>query len=675
MEDIIYFLVVNLFGFFLSLGGIVLNYAINTFVIGFGTQFSDNGIGFIVDQSWATLRDLFNIVFIFGLVAIGFKMILRVNDSNSKRWLVMLILAALLVNFSLFISKFIVDFSNIVAVEMINEGMQTQTADGRRVFRPDPDGVNVSGSMSDMLKLPTTFSAQSAETNPGKKTWGLIFGTMIIYIVGTFVFLSAGILLIIRAAVLIVLMIASPFLFIGMVFPSLQGSASKLWKMLLTRSFFAPIYITFLYITLKVAGDYMSSVSGSTNYGAAFNSDGTAGADSATIGATFGPFIIITALLMISLVAAQRIGVEGGATAVKMGKSAMGYGRKQLGRGAARGTGALARNTIGRAAHNAANSERGLQRASGGFVDRQIAGFYRKAAATSFDARGEKGSKYGTKRKGGYAANQEATKKKEKEYAKTLERDAYDSNGNPKADFEEMRNNDSAYSLAKSQSSSLEIQKRDLEDAIKIEKERLLAEKQNDNQLNILKSKLANSTDPTDRKNLEDKISVREDEIETDFFTNNPEFKEFSDQLSELTKNIGAAKRNLDNENARLEGDYKYKYVDKLKETRNREKEFWKPINESGDDTVSAGVVGAGIGMMFAGPVGAAVGAAAGAAIKKAATNAFVDGADARLGEITKEYGKDGRKKVKDKGKNDILKNLQNELKKNGGDTPTGETT
>ena len=102
--------VIGFLGWIMTLAGNLLNYALNVFVIGFGTQFSGN-VGVVVNESWALLRDLFNLTFIFGLVYIGFKMILGSDDRNSRKWLINIILAALLVNFSLFVTKFIVDFT------------------------------------------------------------------------------------------------------------------------------------------------------------------------------------------------------------------------------------------------------------------------------------------------------------------------------------------------------------------------------------------------------------------------------------------------------------------------------------------------------------------------------------------------------------------------------------
>ena len=130
MEKVLYNFVVNVFGALVGWGGGVLDFGVNTFVLDFGTQFRATGLGDMVDQ---VVRDFFNITFIFGLVYLGFTMILKNDDANTRRWLVSLIIAALLVNFSLFISKMVVDASNIIATQVINAGIDSG------VFLPKAD--------------------------------------------------------------------------------------------------------------------------------------------------------------------------------------------------------------------------------------------------------------------------------------------------------------------------------------------------------------------------------------------------------------------------------------------------------------------------------------------------------------------------------------------------------
>ena len=74
------------------------------------SSYSDSG--FIV-QGWEILRNLTNIIFIFSLLSLAFKMVLDVGQSNAKKQLVRIILITLTINFSLFFSFAVIDMSNV----------------------------------------------------------------------------------------------------------------------------------------------------------------------------------------------------------------------------------------------------------------------------------------------------------------------------------------------------------------------------------------------------------------------------------------------------------------------------------------------------------------------------------------------------------------------------------
>jgi hypothetical protein len=123
VKNVLWTLVNNVFGFLIGAGGVVLDFAVTKYVVGFGDTWgvggTGTGIGGAIDLTWAMVRDIFNIGFIFGLIWLGFKMILRSDDSTTRRTLITLILAALLVNFSLYITKFVVDFTNLLATQIV----------------------------------------------------------------------------------------------------------------------------------------------------------------------------------------------------------------------------------------------------------------------------------------------------------------------------------------------------------------------------------------------------------------------------------------------------------------------------------------------------------------------------------------------------------------------------
>ena len=66
-------MVVTVFGTFMAMGGNLLDWSIELFVIGFGDNFTDTGVGGAVENLWVIVRDLFNLTFIFGLVYLEAK--------------------------------------------------------------------------------------------------------------------------------------------------------------------------------------------------------------------------------------------------------------------------------------------------------------------------------------------------------------------------------------------------------------------------------------------------------------------------------------------------------------------------------------------------------------------------------------------------------------------------
>ena len=237
LQETLWEVFTGLFGLILVLCGNLLDFAINRFVIGFATEYTTS-IGYAVDAGWALVRDVMNILFIFGLLYVGFKILLGTDDSRTKSLIANLVIAALLVNFSLFITKFVVDISNGLASEIAING-----------FAPDPDGSNVtlntsngqitlyqvdmSGSLMSLLGVTSILKPDSDYlTNAGAKRneWGYIFGTALMLIVASFTFAVGAILLIIRFISLNFYILFSPFMFIGWAFPPLANYTGRYWR-------------------------------------------------------------------------------------------------------------------------------------------------------------------------------------------------------------------------------------------------------------------------------------------------------------------------------------------------------------------------------------------------------------------------------------------------------------
>jgi hypothetical protein len=297
-QSILWTFVNGFFGFFVWIAGSLLNLAVGQFVVGFGDLFKSQGLGFAVDHLWTLVRDIFNLTFIFGLVYIGFKMILRIDDSNARRMLVHIVLAALLVNFSLFFAKAVVDFSNIAATQVAQAFYDGGTGE-----------YKVADAFMNVLGLSSIWGADgSSLTNvaEGKNNgYGYIFGTMVIFIITAFVFFAGAILLLIRFAVLNIYLILSPIMFIGWVFPGMGSYASQYWSNFLARAFFAPAYLLMLYFAYYILKEFNGLMAGSKESYALIFLGGEKSAQAINI----LPYFFITCIfLLAAVVVAQKMG-------------------------------------------------------------------------------------------------------------------------------------------------------------------------------------------------------------------------------------------------------------------------------------------------------------------------------------------------------------------------------
>lgn len=320
LNAMLYGFVITVFGTIFSWAGAIFDVGLNKFLLGFGDLYYNHNVGVAVEETWKIVRDLFNLTFIFGLVYIGFRMILDADDHHGRKMLVNLIGAALLVNFSLFIIKFLIDISDITAA-VIAKGFSTTTS--------------ISNAFINVINLGTILKladGQAAALEINGTALAYIFGIMIFFAVAAFVFAAGGILLIIRFIVLNIYLVFSPIMFIGWVFPSFAHHSKKYMDGFLAQAFFAPAYLLMLYLSYKVLSTYADVQS--VDYGALFVA-GPVAASSAEMAIPF--FILAMIFLVASLVVAKNMGAVGANTAISIGNKMRGNVQSVVGR-----------NTIGR---------------------------------------------------------------------------------------------------------------------------------------------------------------------------------------------------------------------------------------------------------------------------------------------------------------------------------------
>lgn len=107
-----------LLSWILWFSGVLLNYVMDYTIVKMSANISAlPGI----NVSWKIIRDLMNVVFIFILVYEGILLIIDKGSLQSvKKFIFGVVMASLLINFSLFFTKVLIDASNIVTTGIYN---------------------------------------------------------------------------------------------------------------------------------------------------------------------------------------------------------------------------------------------------------------------------------------------------------------------------------------------------------------------------------------------------------------------------------------------------------------------------------------------------------------------------------------------------------------------------
>ncbi len=235
--------------------------------------------GKAIQMGWILIRDFLNIILIFLVLYAGIKIILSREDFNQK-FIVKIVIAGMLVNFSLFFTQALVDVSNIVTINLKNsiDRMVTQAGDaGMTYFMPTLNynpldvitgaqgtnftpkvsniGQNIAASlglfryyMEVMPATPESAGKISTAANNLTTAWVFIF----LMCFAIYIFFKMGLMFLTRTIILAGLMITSPIWFIGPFIPKLNGY-TKQWEEYLTgQLLFGPIFLIFLYVVMKM---------------------------------------------------------------------------------------------------------------------------------------------------------------------------------------------------------------------------------------------------------------------------------------------------------------------------------------------------------------------------------------------------------------------------------------
>lgn len=265
----------KLFGVLLWISSSVFDLAVYFSIIGFKSLIQVS----TVDTIWRVMRDLANLTFIFILlyIAIGVIFDLQSVGSNAKRMIVNVIIIALLVNFSGFIVRVVVDASNVVAYEFYSRmSYDPQATEGWA--DSSWANPNIGTALVSKLNLGDHVIPidESNDTLPASKTTRLGFmqivlgaiGGVIIILMASFVLLAAAIMFMIRMVVLLLVYVLSPVALVCKLIPKMEGQYTKWKDALVKQSFYAPAFMIPLFGVFAILGENgLSTLVGSLGVG------------------------------------------------------------------------------------------------------------------------------------------------------------------------------------------------------------------------------------------------------------------------------------------------------------------------------------------------------------------------------------------------------------------------
>jgi hypothetical protein len=381
-----------------------------------------------IEAGWRILRDIASIVLIFSLLYLGIKTILDGQGFADKKTLISIIVAAILLNFSLIFTKDIAfHVSNRIGQEVLRTAILNNT-----------DSNNTQKSFSEaMLSMIgpqqlfnanggiENFQASSRSGGSWEQIGMFALQSVIlsfVLLITVVIFLGLILMLLIRFIVFVMLMITAPLGIIAFTIPALKQHGETWWAELKKQTIYFPAFVFTMYIIFLL----ISTLGSGDN---TFNIAATDGAVASAV-AFFLNFLLIIGFLVVLLIAPSKLSA-GGSSLVN---SATNWTKKKATSWAGRAAGgatfgaaaALGRNTVGRGATKILSSDKiktAAQEAKGfkGTAARALLRRADKAQDYSFDARstkmgGEFAKKYGLgEASKGWKGSIEAKKKAYKE--------------------------------------------------------------------------------------------------------------------------------------------------------------------------------------------------------------------------------------------------------------------
>ena len=273
----------------------------------------------VVQTGWQIVLNFTNLGFVLAIIVMAFATIFRVQSYAMKKTLWKLIVAALLVNFSLVIAGAFINISDIFSNFFLKQGGIRNPLEWSKAFA-------AMFRAQALLKVGETIAAQGfVDTATGAintfgaaglQTIASVFFIDLFTVLACLTLLATAVMLLIRYVFLGILLLLSPIVWLLWIFPGTQHLWQKWWSQFLRWTFFAPIMLFFISLSLYAMKNQPEAVRQFTqNSAAVANVQLTFGVE------VIGEMIIVIGLVMGGLFAANSLGITFASTAYGWARS------------------------------------------------------------------------------------------------------------------------------------------------------------------------------------------------------------------------------------------------------------------------------------------------------------------------------------------------------------------
>src|SRR3989344_5755170 len=204
----------------------------------------------MTQQAWGVVRDIANLALIFSLLYIAIATILQIGGVQLKKAVESVVIVGLLINFSFFITRVVIDASNILAGALYSKVVANSVS------------YSIIAAFNPQQIMDQTVVDKLAKADmKGQNVFTFLYlFASILNIFAAIIFLKVALLLVGRVVMFLFLIIASPLAFVGYAIPG-ASFHKEWWKTLIDQAMVAPVFFFFLYvITTVLNGSFLDSI-------------------------------------------------------------------------------------------------------------------------------------------------------------------------------------------------------------------------------------------------------------------------------------------------------------------------------------------------------------------------------------------------------------------------------